>query len=494
MIDFLQQYIQSLTKEEIRAYKLFALRSNDNEERKDILLFDLYKKSKNIDDEKFFKKLYEGSDKNAYYRLKNRLQEDIGTSLLLLYAEKKDTSELFKHLSLYQLFYDRQFFQLALSHLKKAERKAVQSENFELLDLVYANFIRLSNDILELNPESYLALRKANALELNKIRSMDQLLAALNFRLRRSQNYAGTNTSLLKIAEKTFKEYQTDNSIKENKNYQTRIYKAISQVLVQQHNFKELEQYALEALERFEQYNWFDKWNHELQLQMLIYIVNAKFYNQKHKESIIYAEKLGKEILAYEKLHYEKYLFFYYNSLVVNYAHTDFDKALAKLDEFERLMRKRKNNFYDQFIYLNRATLLFEVKKFDAAIRNLHKLYVSPSYASIDKAFQLKIEVAELIIWYESKDIKGLEKRIEQVRKNNPLLKQKEFSRETKLISIISNLLTAPKVKNNDMSVTLINKFLLNKTEISTEESEVINYNQWLLKLIEKFKKTPLDT
>ena len=52
-----------------------------------------------------------------------------------------------------------------------------------------------------------------------------------------------------------------------------------------------------------------------------------------------------------------------FHNLILRYS--QFEEALKKIDEFEKLMRKRKSNFYDQFIYLNRATLLFEINKFN---------------------------------------------------------------------------------------------------------------------------------
>jgi hypothetical protein len=488
-MDLLKNYIDSLLKEEIRAYKLFAKRSNDRKERKDVVLFDIYKGKKEVDTTAIFKRLYKVGDVNTFYRLKNRLIEDIGTSLLLLNADRGDVFSVFKHLSLFQLFVERENYDLALFHLKKAERKAQRNSNLELLDLVYANYIKISTETIEINPEIYILKRNENAIELNKARKIDQLLAALSYRLKLSQNYASSDKSLLKIVDKTFKEYAADKSITEVKRYQTKIYKAISQVLVQQHNFIELEIYALTTFAHFEKRDWFDKSNHDLKLQMIIYIVNAKFYNHKHDESLRYADLLAKEMEAFNRLHFERYLFFYYNSLVVNYAFTNFDEALKKLDEFERLMRKRKNKFYDQFIYLNRATLLYEVKKYDEAVRNLMKLYASPVYEQLDESFKLKIAIAELILQYEAGDNKLVLKLVEQVSKNSLVKDNLEFNRERSLLKILESLAKSYRLKPNNKIEKAILNFIKKPIDAGVEESEVIKYNSWIRKQIDYLNK-----
>ena len=71
-MNLLQEVILSLNKEECRFFKLYAGRINVKDERKDLLLFDFIKKSDSIDEDRVAAKLY-GENKNAFYRLKNRL-------------------------------------------------------------------------------------------------------------------------------------------------------------------------------------------------------------------------------------------------------------------------------------------------------------------------------------------------------------------------------------------------------------------------------------
>jgi len=73
--------------------------------------------------------------------------------------------------------------------------------------------------------------------------------------------------------------------------------------------------------------------------------VNTLFKNKKHKQSLEYAGKLKSAMDEYNALLYDKYMFFYYNSLVINYAFIDIDKAIEVLEELKH-NEKIKNNFF----------------------------------------------------------------------------------------------------------------------------------------------------
>ena len=160
-MDILNKLIKSMTKEEARLLKLYLSRTNDNEDRKDAVLFDYIRKSdEEYNEDRIFKKLYSSGDKNALYRLKNRLHSDISKSIALQYFESSDSSFILNHLLLSKHFQSKQQFRIAFYYLKKAEKKAVQSEKIELLDLIYDDFIKLSHETLQIKPQEYIAKRK----------------------------------------------------------------------------------------------------------------------------------------------------------------------------------------------------------------------------------------------------------------------------------------------------------------------------------------------
>ena len=88
----LLELIRSMSKEEYRYFKVLANKTNKSSKRKDIILFNYYKTHKNTKNEaKIAKKLY-NNNLNAFYRLKNRLINELKTSLTIQYINKETSS------------------------------------------------------------------------------------------------------------------------------------------------------------------------------------------------------------------------------------------------------------------------------------------------------------------------------------------------------------------------------------------------------------------
>ena len=101
-MNILPEVIGNMNKEEIRNFKLFINRTEKSTERKDEQLFDMIRKQfPDYDEEKILKKLYHTEDKNALYRLKNRLFEDIGKSLTLHYYDANEYNVILNYLFLF---------------------------------------------------------------------------------------------------------------------------------------------------------------------------------------------------------------------------------------------------------------------------------------------------------------------------------------------------------------------------------------------------------
>lgn len=473
-MDALKEIINSLSKEEIRHFKIYLSRISTSNERKDEQLFDYIKTTKKFNNDKAAQKL-NYSEKNAFYRLKNRLQNDICDSLALFHSKKVSTNSLFRDLMLFNVFREKNNLKLSIFFLKRAEKKATEIENLEVLDWIFANYIKLSNDYPEINPEKYIQKQNENTTHLNKLRTIDQALAAVIYRLKTSQTFGKKPVELLDLLDKSIKEFSTDNFLKTSKTFQTRLYRAVSQQLLQTNNFLQLEKFMKKTIGTFNKNKWFDKSNHDIKLQMLVYLINSLFRNEKYKESIEHAELLGREILEYNKIHYSKYVFFYYNALYINYSRIDLNKAIKALDELDKVMKELKNSYYEQFILLNKSTLLFEQKKYNEAIRQLVRLYLNESYQKASDTFKLKISIAELIMQYESGDKKVFKIRIEQVRKDfKSILSKKENLRDKSFLELLEKLSTDKPNSNKSM------KLFLHRFKQNDVENELLNYEKWI--------------
>lgn len=483
-MDILNQIIEKLTKDELRFFK-FHLGALPGADRKDLVLVDYVRKAGNkFDEEKIIRKLkYDTEDKNTYYRLKNRVIQDIGDALTLLHTHKNELYELQHYLTLYHIYYSKTLFKPCLFYLKKAERLARFIENYELLDMVYANFIRLSADLIEVNPDEYILLREENAKLVSQLQELDNLLATVSYRLKLSQNFGATDKKHLSQLQQQVKNISKQTTSHFGRTLQIKIYRALSQIFLQQHNYAALEKVVKENYQQFNTQKWFNKQNHDLKLQMLTYCANSLYKNGKFKESLSYTELLGKEINEHTKLHYDRYLFFFYNLQILNNSVLNPSRALKVLDEFQNEIHSKKNYYYDTFIYLNRAGLLYDIGRYKDSLKSLVKLYVSDSYRKADKTFRFKVEISELIITYELQDFETLLYRLAQVKKDYKVFAyNKTYLRDFSLLELLEVMARSKNAKRDEGVQKRIKTLLKYKADEATEDSEIIKYSGWLSK------------
>ncbi|MEO5569924.1 MAG: hypothetical protein ABIT08_08345 [Bacteroidia bacterium] len=480
-MDILNQIINGMNKEQIRYFKLYASRFR-SEARKDLALFDYMRKSNDkYDDDKIFNKLYKGKEKNAFYRLKNRLLLDINKSITIQHFDDEETIHAFHLLGLVRFYINRNNVDAAHYFLRKAESKAKVIENNELLDLIYGEFIRLSHEKISINPEVYIKKRKENTEQINQLREIDDILAAVSYRLKITQNFAADENPVLPLLQKTADDFSQDKELKKSHKLRLKLYHAVSQILLQKRDYAALEDYLLNIYKEFNKEKLFNKSNHDTKLQMLTYIVNALFKNNKLKVSLKYAEELRKAMEEFHHLLYDKYIFFYYNSLVINYSIVDKTKAISILEDLRDNEKIKSNTFYQVFVYLNLMLLWFDKQQYPNAIKNLNKLYMLDNYKTTDVALRFRIAVAELIIRYELKDFDLLEYKINQLRKDfKEYLKQIENEKEKEFITILKSIINSAAYMQDKKLLNRVKLFVNLKDEAPSEDREIINYKNWL--------------
>ncbi len=483
-MNILPELINLLNKEETRNFKLFANRTNADWGRKDILLFDHIKRSyPDHDEEKIFAKLYEGGEKNAYYRLKNRLAEDIGMSLSLLHFNASEINTILNNYLLAKLFISKNKWDLALYYMGKAEKKAVTIEAFHLLDMLYNEYIKLSHEVLDINPEEYIQKRKENRQKLNRLQEIDDVLAVVIYQVKVGQNFGKGNERINELLSKTVNTYANNAEVKNSPLLRFKIYDAVSRILLQQHNYKALEKYLLKTYNEFEREKLFTKTNHDTKLQMLTYICNALFKNNKIEDSLKYAGDLQVAMKEFGEMLHDKYLFFYYNILVNNYAKNNVEKAIEILNEAKDQKAIMNHPVYIGFVYLNLAVSYFGMRDFKSSLKSIVRLYMLDSYKTLDEAFRFKISITELIVRYELTDTDYIEQRVKQLRKEfKQSLSSEEFAREKKLIEIILLLINTASVKSDKKVQQAIKNF----SSGEPEEAGILNYGDWLHEKLQK--------
>lgn len=480
-MDTLNQMILGLSKEEIRFYKIYSSRIASNAPRKDIELFDLIRKERDqFNEDAVANRLYPDGNKNPFYRLKNRLKTELSKSLMVQHFDNEDVTQAINLYNLARHYMSRNLHQLAEHFLSKAEKRALILENLELLDLIYTEFIRLSQELLSINPETYILKRQKNESRLKSIRQIDDILATVKYKLKITQNFSPVDNPVVDMLQETVQKLTDSQELKGSSALRFKIYQAVSQILLQQHDYPNLEDYLRVTYSEFEDEDLFSKANHQTKLQMLTYMVNALFKNDKLEESLEWAERLKQGMEEYDRLHYDRFMFFYYNSLVINYSKIDMEKAISILHDLEDNKQLKKTPFYTVFVYLNLAIFNFDLGRYRESIKRLNQLYHHERFENTAEPLKFRIAILEILIRLELGDTDFLEYRMKQIQKDfKGQLENQENVREAMLLELISDMFLKGKSLRSDEMKDRI-KLFTKTTSPRSEDAELVNYNGWL--------------
>ncbi|MCX6352364.1 MAG: hypothetical protein NTX03_10955 [Bacteroidetes bacterium] len=480
-MDILNQVIALMGRKEVKNFKIYAGRAFIGEQRKDLMLFDFIReKGENYTDDDAFKKLYQGENKNAFYRIKNRLLDDINTGIFLQEYGDNDIMLAFFWTALGFYYQGKNQNKPALFHFKKAEKKALHIENYGLLDIIYARLIRISQEVYNENPEKYLEKRKHNRSLFNKMSDLDDILEAAEYRMKVSQNLS-TSDSVQELLKITIDDYTTDEELKDSPKLQIKLYQVVSRILAQKQDYISLENYLIETFESLTEKHFFNKANHSIKLDMISWIANTLFANKKYKPSLEYAENLHTEMEKFDNAFYDRFEFFYYNILVINYSAINPEKAIEILLDLTQKSKMKKISGNGVFVYLNLSLLYYHKRDFKNALKYITKLYSFEGYTATDALFKLRINLGELMMRFDTGEKDIMEYRLKQVDKFMATLpKDIKHTWEKNFAEVLSLMANEPNYLKHQGFKDKVKKALKVLDDEQAGQSFLFDYGKWL--------------
>ena len=476
MTSRLETIIDSLSKEEVRFFKLFLNRTV-SASRKDVNLFDFLRKRKgDYKTKDLLKKL--NTNAGNYYTLKNRLYHELNNSMVWQHIWKDQQSKSFSFVLLSRVYKNKGELELSFNYLKKAEKEAIDSDLYEILSIIYSEVLQLSHELISIDVDYYIEQKRKNIKTLTEIDEIDLLLTKIMYDVKTKQNFSNSNISIVQLLKSKYNKISRDNNLLKSSRFRIKLFNMYSRLLLQKRDYKSLEIFVIKSYDEFEIDKLFDRYNHNDKLTMLTYIANCLFKTYKYNQSLRYAEILLKNMCEYDSFLYDKYLFFYYNILVQNYSITDKDKALDYLDKASKNEVIKKIPAYNSFIYLNRSLIYYDQDDFKRSKQNISRLIMQEDFLLLDKSFQLKIFITSAIIIYNvSKE--HTKEKINEIKNNyNTLIKTESHYRDRMFLELITKKLNSGDFeKDKDV-------FLSNITDEESKELDIICYNSWVKEYI----------
>ena len=472
MDNALDTIVQSLSKEEVRFFKLF-LKRTDNKNRKDVDLFDLIRRKNGDYNTKDALKTLK-TNPNNYYQVKNRLYHELNNSMVWQHIWKDKQSKSFSFVLLSRVYKNKGELELSFHYLKKAEKEAIDSELYEVLSIIYSEIIQISHELLSVDVDHYIELKRNNIKILSEIDEMDLLLAKIMYDIKTKQNFGKSDGSLVKLIKTKYGKISKEKNLVNIPRFRIRLFKMYSRLLLQERDYQSLEKFLIESYNEFGKDKLFNRSNHNEKLTLLTYLSNCLYKTKKYKQSLKYSEELLSGMKEYDCFLHDKYLFYYYNILVLNYSKKDKKKALDYLNKASKSKVIKKLPSYNTFIYLNRSLIYYYEDNYKESQKNIARLILQEDFLLLDKSFQLKILVTELMIRMLVSN-KNINDKIISINNNyKSLLLEENYIREKKMIDLIFKKISDGNVVDNK------EELLSSMSDSDSEDIDIISYNSWI--------------
>jgi len=484
----LTEIIGKMSKVEKRYYKLFADRVDFKKEKKVVQLFECIQNEKYVEDsEELINLLFPNGSKNSYYRLKNRLLEDLNRSLLLQHINIDERNSVLSMISLSNIYANKNQYKQAIYYLKRAERKALAKELFDLLDLIYSEVLSIARHYDDIDPNAIILKRKEIADKYSVIREADEAVLAVNYQLRRT-NFSGKEIEVQKTLKKILDGIAINKEIYKLPRVKLKIHECVRNSFLQAKDFHTLEGYLLKSFKDFNKEKIFSQVNHLDKIILISWIVNTLSKNKKFAEALKYSDILFSELLKYNKLYFDKYSWTYYQSLSINNFFLGKLKTAIEIAEKVVLNPQLKGNqFYDLGVYLTLSSQHYCQGDISKAIKTLSPIIIKDTYNNLSSTWQLNISIVEMILHYENGDIEYAFTKLKEIKRTfNPLLKDQAYTKEVKLLDIFSLIVKHPDPFGNKSVNKKIDDYLKLSQEMEPGANDVINYNAWLISKVKR--------
>lgn len=473
--------VDSLNKEEIRSFKLYLKRSLLKLEDAPVnILFESYKDKLFNNDQKIYETLFSNLKKNAFYRLKNRMIEDIYKSLLLLNYDKNEEILIRNTIILSDVFVFKSQFKIAYRLLGKGEQKAIKNEFYSLLEIIYDKMISLARQNSAVPVMKIIKKKNAIISEKQKDSKVNDLIAELNYKLRKS-NFQLKDQNILESLDAIKKQLENRHLLEASEKVKFKVQNSISYILLSNGDYQSLDVYLKTEYEKHEAAKAFTKSNYRNKITMLAWLANANLKLLKFDIAINYAEQLSKSLEAHKKLYYNNFIWAYYQTLfIASYYKGDLNNCLQLLKSLSQQISAKDNIVYYTFVNLNLVVVNYSLQNIKEASRYINKLLTPDTFKKLSPDLKLDIIIIDLILYFDNNDFDYLLYTIKNIkRKFNHILKLNTYKHQKDFINLLELVAKNKTGFKNPIFVERLTKFLKNAPKFEPGTNEALDYKVW---------------
>ncbi len=485
----LDAVIRSLSKQEVRNFKIYTNRiKTNNRQKKILLLFDAYRSEKYKSDDDLIKEVFPELNKNAFYRLRNRLLDEIDQSLFMLYNDMDDKILVLRCIMLAKISYHKNDYKSAYSLLLEAEKQAFNSEFYDVLNVIYNEIIALSSYFAEIDPRIYIKKISDVERKFATLNELNRLIAEIAYELR-SRNYEGDSDTIQMLRSINHR-LSTSEIVNNSFQAKIRVYTCIRDILYQEKKIVQLKEYLITTFNNFESNNLFSKTYHREKIEMLIWVVNILLKAKDFSLCNEYSKKLWEELNKYNKLYFEKYKWSYFQTtFMTNYFGNEIDAGIDILTEFRKdyLQNPETLVFKDlpiQIILLFQLNLTvahYANNEYNEALEQIRMFFFSDIYKKLNPQLKLNVFIVDIIVHFERGDTEYVLSRIKEVKRNlRNILSKDTYHREKEFLYILRKLISTSNPLKNKALTKRAQIFIASSPDFEPGANETIDYRIFL--------------
>ncbi len=490
-MDTLEAVIQTLTSDEVRRFKILSNRFKADEEKKLLVLFDSIRSEKYAGrEEHLLLDLYgitNAKTKNRYYRLRNKLLDNLEKSLVFYHFKYKDSIHAYYDIQLAIMFKERGNLELSKYFLRKGEKKALLLDQFNILEIVYGEFVQLAFTNIDIEIKQILEKRKKNLKKLEIHRHNTEAIAIIKQELKRSK-IKGTKGSVLELLEMIKKDIEKSADIFHSPDGKILLFQTVSTILHSKGAWPQLVEYLFETIRHFEENELFNQDNHTSRLLMRLRLIISLYNSYRLNEAAEQLSVFEREMKMFNKQNFNTYLFNYYNIRIYNLKLLGKSVETRKaIDEALSIPEIRNNPANRDIILISLAGQQFNEGDFSGALQTIRDIQDSKGYAEFDPSLRCYLDLFKMVNQFEVSDFGDALENYKKFRKRfRKLLKTAEHQKAARFGSLLARMIEAG-ISGKRVSLrAAVRGFEEKFTESLPHENEIVNPLMFLKSKLER--------
>ncbi len=486
-----EDIIRSLSEKEAKNFIFFVNRMRTSQkESKIVQLFDAYYHETYKNNEQIIRELFPGMSKNAFYRLRNRLLDEVQQSLLVQYSRMDDELNVHRMIMLARIAFNKDDYTTAHTLLLEAEKKALKIEAYELAMIIYKELIDMSSLVGTVNSHYYIEKRREIRLKHARLSELRYLLASVTFKLTESIHNSSTDNDIIQALHEIKDKLAESDLAKTSFHVRYNVHRAIVNILYEEKKYELLLEHLMKGYEEFKLDGFAEKANHRKKIVTLSWIIAAYQWVLRVPESIPYLDEMQDALQQYDGIFEDKFKPFYVTYQNSVYYHTrQLDKSLKTLNRFtEEYLQGRdiahlselpQSVLVGHFGRLVQA--YFAKSDYDNALKQLAPCYIAEIHDKLPREFRMEIALMEAIIYLEKKEFKYA---LDHLRRTKRMYKKLLAEPKNIIFKSFVNLLNML-IKNGGFDLSkeqekMVNEFIAEHPPYGEPFEKCINYKVWL--------------